>query len=114
VALRLVVLVSGSGTNLQALLDATRTDPEFGGEVVVVASERADAGGLARAEAADVKLLVLEATTAGAPDPATLEDDRRRLAEMVKATMDSWRGRSVSPVYNLMPLQEPVRDYAAE
>jgi phosphoribosylglycinamide formyltransferase 1 len=55
---RLAVLVSGSGTNLQALLDATRTDPEFGGEVVVVASERADAGGLARAEAAGIPTIV--------------------------------------------------------
>jgi tetratricopeptide (TPR) repeat protein len=44
----------------------------------------------------------------GAPDPATLEDDQRKLTEMVKATMESWHGRKVSPVYNLMPhLQEP-------
>ena len=44
----------------------------------------------------------------GAPDPATLEDDKRKLTEMVKATMESWHGRKVSPVYNLMPnLQEP-------
>jgi tetratricopeptide (TPR) repeat protein len=44
----------------------------------------------------------------GAPDPATLEEDRRKLAEMVTATMESWHGRKVSPVYNLMPnLQEP-------
>ena len=44
----------------------------------------------------------------GGPDPATLEDDKRKLTEMVKATMESWHGRKVSPVYNLMPnLQEP-------
>lgn len=44
----------------------------------------------------------------GAPDPATIEDDKRRLTEMVKATMVSWRGRKLSPVYHLMPnLQEP-------
>ncbi len=44
----------------------------------------------------------------GGPDPATVEDDKRKLAEMVKATMESWHGRKVSPVYNLMPnLQEP-------
>jgi len=42
------------------------------------------------------------------PDPVTLEDDKRKLAAMVKETMESWRGRKVSPVYNLMPnLQEP-------
>jgi tetratricopeptide (TPR) repeat protein len=36
------------------------------------------------------------------------EADRRALTEMVKATMESWRGRKISPVYQLMPnLQEP-------
>lgn len=44
----------------------------------------------------------------GRPDPATLAEDKRKLSEMVKATVDSWHGRTVSPVYNLMPnLQEP-------
>jgi tetratricopeptide (TPR) repeat protein len=44
----------------------------------------------------------------GAPDPATLEDDKKALTRMVTATMESWHGRKVSPVYNLMPnLKEP-------
>jgi tetratricopeptide (TPR) repeat protein len=44
----------------------------------------------------------------GAPDPAHLDEDRRKLAEMVTQTMESWHGRKVSPVYSLMPnLQEP-------
>jgi tetratricopeptide (TPR) repeat protein len=44
----------------------------------------------------------------GGPDPATIDDDKRKLTEMVKVTMESWHGRKVSPVYNLMPnLQEP-------
>src|SRR3989440_1979079 len=44
----------------------------------------------------------------GGPDPAHLEEDKRKLAEMVTATMDSWHGRKASPVYHLMPnLQEP-------
>jgi hypothetical protein len=44
----------------------------------------------------------------GGPNPATIEDDKRKLTDMVKATMESWHGRKVSPVYNLMPnLQEP-------
>ncbi len=44
----------------------------------------------------------------GEPDPATLESEKAALAEMVKATMNSWSGRKVSPVYSLMPnLQEP-------
>jgi tetratricopeptide (TPR) repeat protein len=44
----------------------------------------------------------------GAPDPTFLEDDKNKLAEMVKATMDAWHGLKISPVYHLMPnLQEP-------
>lgn len=44
----------------------------------------------------------------GGPDPATLKDDKRRLAQMVRATMQSWQGRKLSPVYQLLPnLQEP-------
>jgi tetratricopeptide (TPR) repeat protein len=44
----------------------------------------------------------------GAPDPAQLEEDRRKLADMVTATTASWDDRKVSPVYHLMPnLQEP-------
>lgn len=52
--LRLAVLVSGSGTNLQALLDAIAADPDFGGEVVVVGSDRPDAQGLERAASAGI------------------------------------------------------------
>lgn len=41
-------------------------------------------------------------------DPATLEDDKRKLTDMVKQTMESWHGRPISPVYQLLPnLQEP-------
>jgi hypothetical protein len=44
----------------------------------------------------------------GAPDPATLQDEKSKLTAMVQATMESWHGRKVSPVYQLMPnLQEP-------
>ena len=45
---RLVVLVSGSGTNLQALLDAS-DDPSYGARVVAVGADREGIEGLARA-----------------------------------------------------------------
>ena len=48
---RIGVLVSGSGSNLQALFDAIDADPDFGGRVVVVGSDNPDAKGLARARA---------------------------------------------------------------
>ncbi|TWJ10527.1 phosphoribosylglycinamide formyltransferase-1 [Stackebrandtia albiflava] len=50
---RLVVLVSGSGSNLQALLDACR-EPGYGAEVVAVGADRGGIAGLERAEAVGV------------------------------------------------------------
>lgn len=57
---RLAVLVSGGGTNLQALLEAIDADPAFGGEIVVVASDRPGAGGLERARARGIPTVVRE------------------------------------------------------
>jgi phosphoribosylglycinamide formyltransferase-1 len=54
---RLVVLVSGSGTNLQALLDAS-ADPSYGARVVAVGADRDGIEGLARASRADVPTFV--------------------------------------------------------
>jgi formyltetrahydrofolate-dependent phosphoribosylglycinamide formyltransferase len=64
---RLVVMVSGAGTNLQAILDATgqapdgaeRPGPRLDAEVVLVIANRADAYALTRAEAAGVPTTVL-------------------------------------------------------
>lgn len=55
---RLVVLVSGTGSNLQALLDACR-QPEYGARVVAVGADRPGIAGLARAEAAGVPTFVV-------------------------------------------------------
>ena len=54
---RLVVLVSGAGTNLQALLDAC-ADPAYGAQVVAVGADRDGIEGLARAERAGVPTFV--------------------------------------------------------
>ncbi|NHC23295.1 phosphoribosylglycinamide formyltransferase [Nocardioides sp. IC4_145] len=54
---RLVVLVSGSGTNLQALLDAC-ADPAYGASVVAVGADRDGIEGLARADRAGVPTFV--------------------------------------------------------
>ena len=56
-ATRLVVLVSGAGTNLQALLDASE-DPAYGAEVVAVGADRDGIEGLARADRAGVPTFV--------------------------------------------------------
>ncbi|MDT4990627.1 MAG: phosphoribosylglycinamide formyltransferase 1 [Actinoplanes sp.] len=54
---RLVVLVSGSGSNLQSLLDAT-ADPAYGAQVVAVGADRDGIAGLDRAVAAGVSTFV--------------------------------------------------------
>ncbi|MGW0436071.1 phosphoribosylglycinamide formyltransferase [Micromonospora sp. NPDC003197] len=56
-AARLVVLISGSGSNLQALLDAC-ADPAYGAQVVAVGADRDAIAGLDRATAAGVPVFV--------------------------------------------------------
>ncbi|GAA3027500.1 phosphoribosylglycinamide formyltransferase [Kitasatospora albolonga] len=53
---RLVVLVSGSGTNLQALIDAVT--PAYGAEIVAVGADRDGIAGLERAEKAGIPSFV--------------------------------------------------------
>jgi phosphoribosylglycinamide formyltransferase 1 len=54
---RVVVLVSGAGTNLQALIDAC-ADPGYGVEVAAVGADRDGIEGLARAERAGIPTFV--------------------------------------------------------
>jgi len=53
VTVRLVVLASGSGSTLQAVLDAT-ADPAYGAEVVAAGTDRPDCQAMGRAAAAGV------------------------------------------------------------
>lgn len=50
---RTAVLISGRGTNLQALIDAAK-DPAYPAEIALVLSNNADAAGLARADEAGI------------------------------------------------------------
>lgn len=81
---RLVVLVSGSGTNLQALLDAS-ADPGFPAEVVAVGADSAVAGGLDRAAAAGLPGFVV--ALADHPDRASWDV---ALADAVAAHRPDW------------------------
>jgi phosphoribosylglycinamide formyltransferase 1 len=58
--LRVGVLISGRGSNLQALLDACQ-DPTFPAEIVLVLANKADAYGLERARLAGVRTAVVTA-----------------------------------------------------
>jgi formyltetrahydrofolate-dependent phosphoribosylglycinamide formyltransferase len=69
VTARLVVLVSGSGTNLQALLDAA-ADPAFGASVVAVGADRDGIQGLTRADVPSFVVRVRDYATREAWDAA--------------------------------------------
>lgn len=57
--LNIAVLVSGGGTNLQALIDAQKSGRIIGGKIVCVISSRTDAFALQRAQKADIPSAVL-------------------------------------------------------
>jgi len=76
---RLVVLVSGTGTNLQALLDAC-ADPAYGARVVAVGADRPGTAALERAERAGHPTFVRRVVDA--PDRVTWD---RELADLVAA-----------------------------
>lgn len=86
--LRLVVLVSGHGSNLQAILDAI-ADGTLNAEVVAVVSNRGDAYALERAELADITTAFVPLKPyreAGRPR----EDYDRDLAELVASFEPDW------------------------
>jgi phosphoribosylglycinamide formyltransferase-1 len=60
---KIAVLVSGGGTNLQALLDAEQTGVLCSGEIVLVVSNNAKAFALERAARAGVETAVLKGPT---------------------------------------------------
>jgi phosphoribosylglycinamide formyltransferase 1 len=64
VDVRVAVLASGEGTNLQALLD----DPVVGPAVALVVSDRPDAGALHRARSAGVRAVHLDPRDHPSPD----------------------------------------------
>ena len=81
---RLVVLISGSGTNLQALLDAAENQ-SFPAEVVAVGADRADAMGLRRAERAGVPTFVVSPA-----DHANRTDWDQHVADEIAAYSPDW------------------------
>src|SRR5512138_1506870 len=81
---RLVVLISGNGSNLQALIDAYREN-RMPGRVVAVFSNKPEAFGLERARRAEIPAFAL---------PKARSQDRREydalLAERVAGFRPDW------------------------
>ncbi len=78
-AARAVVLISGTGTLLQALIEACQS-PGYGVQVVAVGSDRPGVAGLARAEAAGIPIFVQSVA-----DHQTRQDWDRALTKEVAA-----------------------------
>lgn len=78
--LKIAVLVSGGGTNLQALIDAQGRGEIQGGALSLVLSSRGDAFALKRAEKAGIPTEVLPRK-----DFTSVEEYSRRLVEILRA-----------------------------
>ncbi|MBO0899767.1 phosphoribosylglycinamide formyltransferase [Cellulomonas sp. zg-ZUI222] len=112
---RLVVLVSGAGSNLAALLDA-HADPAYGARVVGVVSDRPGAAALDRARAAGVPTAVValpdfpdraswdraltEAVAVFTPDTVVLAGFMKLVGA---AFLDRFGGRTVNTHPALLP-----------
>jgi phosphoribosylglycinamide formyltransferase-1 len=112
---RLVVLVSGAGTNLQALLDAAE-DPEYGARVVAVGADRDDIEGLARADRAGIPTFVRKVDQfisrdhwdrAMSDTVAAFEPDLVVLAGFMKLVGEEFLDRFGGRVVNTHPALSP-------
>lgn len=66
---KIAVLVSGGGTNLQALIDAQRSGILASGEIVLVVSNNPDAYALVRAQNAGIEAVTLTRKACGGQEP---------------------------------------------
>ena len=112
---RTAVLISGRGSNLQALIDAAAA-PDYPAEIVLVLSNRPDAKGLERAAAAGIPTSVVphrDYETRAAFETALTEVLSEAGAELVclagfmrvltEAFVGRWRGRLVNIHPSLLP-----------
>jgi phosphoribosylglycinamide formyltransferase 1 len=116
VSARLVVLVSGSGTNLQALLTAC-AEPAYGARVVAVGADRSGIEGLARAERAGIDTFVLQLRDFGTRAEwdwaltarcAAYRPDLIVLAGFMKLTGEAFLGRFAGIAVNTHPALCPA------
>jgi len=79
---RVAILISGRGSNMAALIQAA-TAADFPAEIAVVISNRADAGGLARAGVSGVPALTIESKPFG--------KDRAAFEAVLQSALDEYR-----------------------
>ncbi|WP_035829972.1 phosphoribosylglycinamide formyltransferase [Kaistia adipata] len=113
---RVAILISGRGSNMTALIEAA-ADPDFPAEIALVLSNRADAGGLARAAEAGIATAVIPHKQF--PDRAAFDAamDERLRAEKIDLVclagfmrlltagfVEAWRDRMINIHPSLLPL----------
>lgn len=79
---RVAILISGRGSNMTALIEAAAADG-FPAEIALVISNKADAPGLATAQANGVKTLVIESKPFG--------KDRAGFEKLLQAALDEYK-----------------------
>jgi phosphoribosylglycinamide formyltransferase 1 len=109
---RVAVLISGRGSNLQALIDAC-ADPAYPAEIVLVISDRPEAPGLGIAEAAGVPAAAIQHSDQHAFAAAAEAMLRARRVELVclagfmrvleAGFVEAWRDRMVNIHPSLLP-----------
>ncbi|KAF9918102.1 hypothetical protein BX616_010199 [Lobosporangium transversale] len=99
---RIVVLISGTGSNLQALIDATKTG-QLNAEIPLVVSNRSRVFGLERAEKAGIptKVLALKPYTTAGKTRAEYDTDLAQLIIAAKPDLIILAGfmHILSPVF---------------
>ena len=88
--MNIAVLVSGGGTNLQALIDAEKANNLGGGKITCVISSKPDVYALQRAKDNDIKGIVLERTKY--PDAAAYSQAMAELLIAEKADLVVYAG----------------------
>jgi phosphoribosylglycinamide formyltransferase-1 len=79
---RVAILISGRGSNMAALIEAANLD-DFPAEIAVVISNRADAGGLAKAGASGVPTVTIESKPFGG--------DRAAFEAVLQSALDQYK-----------------------
>ncbi len=122
---RVAVLISGTGSNMAALIDEGQK-PGASFEVVVVVSNRPHAGGLAIAEAKGVKAVAIDHQPFGADRAAHEAEIQRLLIQhdiqlvalagymrvLTPGFVQGWRGRMINIHPSLLPLYPGLDTHA--
>ena len=113
---RVGILISGRGSNMQALIDAARA-ADYPGEIALVVSSRPDAGGLATAAGLGIKTAVVDQARFGR-DRAAFDTELHRVLEqagiefvclagfmriLTPEFVGRWQGRLINIHPSLLP-----------